>query len=114
VEVSSHFSTSGSLALSKVYGIFEWVFAKSPEIRSVVNKASKYLHVLIYDIKHTSYNLLVFFKLYIGFKMYTFWIILIEKTCKGYNSLLNTDLIFFAIFQKSMGKMHRFSIYSTS
>jgi len=40
---------------------FEWVFAKSPEIRTVVNKASKYFHVLIYDIKHTSYNLLVFF-----------------------------------------------------
>jgi len=40
----------------------------------VVNKASKYFHVLIYDIKHTSYNLLVFLKLYIGFKMYTFWI----------------------------------------
>jgi len=31
---------------------------------SVVNKASKYFYVLIYDIKHTSYNLLVFFKLY--------------------------------------------------
>jgi len=27
-------------------------------------KASKYFHVLIYDIKHTRYNLLVFFKLY--------------------------------------------------
>jgi len=38
---------------------------------SVVNTVSKYFRVLIYDIKHTSYNLL---KLYIGFKMYTFWI----------------------------------------
>jgi len=26
-----------------------------------LNKASKYFHVLIYDIKHNSYNLLVFF-----------------------------------------------------
>jgi len=33
--------------------IFEWVFAKSPEIRCVVNKVSKYFHVLIYDIEHT-------------------------------------------------------------
>jgi len=42
----------------------------------VVNKASKYFHVLIYDM--------MFSKLYIGFKMYTFWInlkiILIDKT----------------------------------
>jgi len=36
-------------------------FAKLPEIRPVVNKASKYFHVLIYDMKHTSYNLLVVF-----------------------------------------------------
>jgi len=43
-------------------GFFEWVFAKSPEIRSEVHKASKYVHVLIYDIKHTSYNLLVVFQ----------------------------------------------------
>jgi len=52
-----------------------FAFTVSPEIRSVVNKAYKYFQVLIYDIKHTSYNLLVFFfKLYIGFKMYTVWI----------------------------------------
>jgi len=49
---------------SKVYGIFEWVFAKSPEIRSVVNKTSKYFHVLIYDIEHTVITCLRFFKLY--------------------------------------------------
>jgi len=33
---------------------------KSPEIRSLVNRASKYFHVLIYDRTH-NYNLLVFF-----------------------------------------------------
>jgi len=36
-------------------------FLLLPEIRSVVNKASKYFHVLIYDIEHTNYNLLVVF-----------------------------------------------------
>jgi len=42
-----------------------WLFAKLPEIRSVVNKASKYFHVLIYDIKHTVIiTCLRFFKLY--------------------------------------------------
>jgi len=30
-------------------------------------------------------------------------IILLDKTCKGHKPLLNTDLIFFAIFQKSIG-----------
>jgi len=45
--------------------------------------------------------------------MYKFWInlniILIDKTYKGHNSLLKTDLI----FQKSMLKMHSFSIEGT-
>jgi len=41
----------------------ETLFAKSPEVKSVVNKASKYLHVLIYDIVHTGYKLLGVFKL---------------------------------------------------
>jgi len=36
-------------------------------------------------------------------------IILIDKTCKGHNSLLNKD-----IFQKCMGKTHSFSIEGTS
>jgi len=49
---------------SIAYGIFEWVFAKSPEIRSVVNKASKYYHVLIYDINTPVRTCLWFFKLY--------------------------------------------------
>jgi len=63
-------ASKGSTAFAELTGqqsmffyFFLCVFAKSSEIwlRSVVNKASKYFHVLIYDIKHTSYNLLVFF-----------------------------------------------------
>lgn len=38
----------------------QWVFGKSPDIRSVINKTLKNFHVLIYDTKHTSYNSCVF------------------------------------------------------
>lgn len=35
----------------------------------MINKTAKYFHVVIYDIKHTSYDLLVNFYLYCVYKM---------------------------------------------
>jgi len=52
----------------------EWVFAKSPEIRSLVNKASKYFHVLIYELEHTVITCLCFF-----FKLYCVWLCFLKS-----------------------------------
>ncbi len=64
-------------------GFLNGSLVKSPKIRSVVHTSSRYFHVLISDIKHTSYTPLVIF----FFFFFTVTFLKNEKTVA--NKMLN-------------------------